>query len=55
MFTEMLAGAMKASFYRRYARRKRLRNFRMTAPFLNQSQQGAILGAQLIQRVPQRV
>ena len=55
MFAKVFTGAVEASFHRRDARRERLRDFRVTAAFLHEREEGAILRTKLLQRVPQRV
>lgn len=55
MFAQVLAGAMQPSLYRRDAGGENVGDFGMAAAFLNQGEQGAILGAELVERVAQGI
>ena len=55
MFAKVFAGTMKASLHRGDTGLESLGNFRVAAPFLDESQQGAVLRSELRQRMAQRV
>lgn len=55
MFAQVLAGAMQPRLYGRDAGGENFGDFRMAAAFLNQGEQGAILGTELVERVAQGI